>query len=137
METLLGQRRGLLARIEQEREQLEQLRAITANLAERIAHDEGMLNEIDSVLGRVPQMRLDEANLRLRGRRLEEVALEVLAEELEPGAEVHYREWFELLRGRGHMVAGKEPLNTFLAQINRSNAIEKIGKRTGRYRVAA
>jgi hypothetical protein len=137
METLVGQRKSLLGRLEQEREQLEQLRAIVSSLEERIVHDERMLNEIDSVLGRVPQMRLDESNLRLRGRRLEEVAIEVLADEKRLGTEVHYREWFELLRGRGHLVAGKEPLNTFLAQINRSAAVEKIGRRTGRYRVAA
>jgi hypothetical protein len=137
MEALLGQRKILLARIEQEREQLEQMRAIVASLEEQITYDEVMLGEIDSVLGRVPQMRLEDADLRLRGRRLEEVALQVFAEEREPGAEVHYREWFDLLRSRGHRVAGKEPLNTFLAQINRSKAVERVGRRTGRYKLAA
>jgi hypothetical protein len=89
------------------------------------------------VLGREPQLRLDEAHLRLRGRRLEEVALKVLTEERGPEAEVHYREWFELLRQKGFLVAGKEPVNTFLAQINRSGAIEKVGHRSGRYRLAS
>jgi hypothetical protein len=137
MDALLGQRKLLLARLEQEREQLQQLRGIVAALEEQTANDERMLNEIDSVLGRIPQMRLDDANIRLRGRRLEEVALEVLAEERGPGAEVHYREWFDLLRERGHLIAGKEPLNTFLAQINRSDAVERVGRRTGRYKLAA
>jgi hypothetical protein len=50
--------------------------------------------------------------------------------------EVHYREWFELLRSRGHLIAGKEPINTFLAQINRSTKVERVGRRTGRYRIA-
>ena len=61
----------------------------------------------------------------------------VLAEERGPGAEVHYREWFELLRSRGHLVAGKEPVNTFLTQINRSDAVIRVGRRSGRYKLAA
>lgn len=137
MDALIGERKTLLARIEQEREQLQGLQAIVANLEERLSHDERMLEDINSVLGKSPQLRLDDADIRLRGRRLEAVAIEVLSAERGPDAEVHYREWFELLRARGHLVAGKEPLNTFLTQINRSDVIHKVGKRTGRYRLAA
>jgi hypothetical protein len=137
MQALLEERQGLVGRIEQEQEQLERLRSIVADLADRLARDEYTLKEIDSVLGREPQLCLEDANLRLRGRRLEEIALKVLQEERGPGVEVHYREWFELLRGRGHLIAGKEPLNTFLAQINRSDAVERVGRRTGRYKLAA
>ena len=137
MDALLGERKSLLARIEQQREQLEELKDIVERLTERLVHDERTLEEIESVLGKSPQLRIDDANLRLRGRRLEEVAIAVLAEERGPGEEVHYREWFELLRARGHLIAGKEPVNTFLAQINRSSAVEKIGRRSGRYKLAA
>jgi hypothetical protein len=136
MDALLVERRELLGRIEHEREQLERLQCIVARLSDRLAHDERTLEEIDSVLGRSPQLRLEDADLRLRGRRLEQVAVELLEAELGAEAEVHYREWFELLRSRGHLVAGKEPLNTFLSQINRSEAVERIGRRTGRYRLA-
>lgn len=137
MDALLQQRKLLVARIEQEQEQLEHLRRIVDGLEGQITSDERMLSDIDSALGRVPQMRLDDANIRLRGRRLEEVAIRVLAEEIGPGIEVHYRQWFELLRQRGHLVAGKAPVNTFLAQLNRSSAVERVGKRTGRYKLAA
>ncbi|KAA0274276.1 MAG: hypothetical protein EDQ89_02465 [Acidobacteria bacterium] len=136
MSALLVERQRLISRIEQEREQLDALRSITDGVAERLEHDERMLREINSVLGKEPQLRLDEADLRLRGRRLEEVALQVLREERGGDAELHYREWFELLRARGHLVAGKDPLNTFLTQINRSNAVERVGRRSGRYRLA-
>lgn len=136
MDALVSERNTLIARIEQEREQLERMHSIVSSLEERLAHDERMLGDIDLVLGRSPQLRLEDADLRLRGRRLEEVAIAVLADERGPGAEVHYREWFELLRSNGHLVAGKHPLNTFLTQINRSAAIEKVGRRTGRYRIA-
>ena len=136
MDALVGERRTLIARIEQEREQLERMQSIVASLEERLAHDERMLGEIDSVLGRAPQLRLEDADVRLRGRRLEEVAIAVLADERGPATEIHYREWFELLRSNGHLVAGKDPLNTFLTQINRSASIEKVGRRTGRYRLS-
>jgi hypothetical protein len=137
MEALLEQRRLLVVRVGEEQERLETLRQIVEELERQLDYDERVLGEIDSVLGRDPQMRLEDANLRLRGRRLEAIALQVLSEERGAGTEVHYREWFELLRERGHLVAGKAPLNTFLAQINRSQAVESVGGRSGRYRLAA
>jgi len=137
MDALIGERKALIARIEQEREQLVRLQAIVANVSERLGHDERMLDDIDTALGTAPQLRLDASDVRLRGRRFEEVAIEVLAAERGRETEVHYREWFELLRADGHLVAGKEPLNTFLAQINRSPAVESVGRRTGRYRLAS
>jgi len=136
IEALLEQRRLLVARVGEEQDRLEALRRMVADLETQLGYDERVLVEIDSVLGRRPQLRLEDANLRLRGRRLEEVAIAVLNEEREAGSEVHYREWFELLRERGHLVAGKAPLNTFLAQINRCEEVEAIGKRTGRYRLS-
>lgn len=137
MVALLAERQGLLGRIEQTREQIEGMRKIVEELERRLGQDEHVLREIDEVLGREPQLRLDDAHVRLRGKRLEDVALEVLTEERGANAEVHYREWFELLRQRGLLVAGKEPVNTFLAQINRSGAVERIGRRSGRYRLAS
>jgi hypothetical protein len=134
---LLAERQGLLGRVEQTREQLESMRRIVSTLERQLGQDEHLLREIDEVLGREPQLRLDEAHIRLRGRRLEEVALKVLAEERGPNVEVHYREWFAMLRQKGFLVAGKEPVNTFLAQINRSDAVDKVGHRTGRYRLAS
>ena len=136
MDALVGERRALEARIEQEREQLERMRSIVARIEERLAHDERMLGDIDSALGRAPQLRLDEGDVRLRGQRLEAVAIEVLETRMGSDAEVHYRQWFEMLRAEGYLVAGKEPLNTFLSQINRSQSVEKVGRRTGRYRLA-
>lgn len=137
MDALLAERQNLIARIQQEREQLEGLRAIVERLADRLAHDEQMLDEIDSVLGKAPQLRIEDVDVRLRGRRLEEVAISILEEERGREVEIHYTEWFELLRSRGLLVSGKEPLNTFLTQINRSATVERVGRRTGRYRVRA
>lgn len=135
-DSLIAERRRLIGRIEQESEQLEALERVVKELGTRIAADERMLREIDSALGKAPQMKLDEADLRLRGRRLEQIAIAVLAEAGEPAEAIHYRDWFELLRMRGHLVAGKRPVDTFLAQINRSASVERIGRRSGLYRLA-
>jgi hypothetical protein len=137
MDTLLDEGKLLLVRIEQDREQLERIRAIAERIQERLQHDERLLDEINSALGRTPQLRLEDADVRLRGRRLEAVAVDVLERNVGRGAEVHYRDWFELLREEGHLVAGKDPVNTFLSQISRSDAVEKVGRRTGRYRLSA
>lgn len=134
-DVLVQERQRLIGRIEQEGEQLESLRAVVDDLANRVAHDERMLREIESVLGKAPQLRLDNGNLRIRGRRLEEIAIAVLADADSSGP-IHYRDWFELLRSRGHLVAGKKPIDTFLAQINRSAHVERVGRRSGLYRLA-
>jgi hypothetical protein len=134
-ERLVAERRTLAERVEGQREQLERLRAIAIELEERLHRDEVLLEDLDAVLGRATQLQLDDLDPRLRGQRLIKVALAVLAEERGPDAEVHYREWYELVRSRGHRVAGRDPVATFLAQINRSACVERVGRRTGRYRV--
>ena len=136
MDALLAERNSLLSRIEQEREQLERMQAIVSSIEERLSHDERILEDIDSALGRSPQLRLEEGDVRVRGQRLEAIAVEVLERKLGPDAEIHYRQWFEMVRAEGHVVSGKEPLNTFLSQINRSGSVESVGRRTGRYRLA-
>src|SRR5690349_12056205 len=123
METLAQERQRLIGRLEQESEQLETLRYVVDTLSGQIKRDQDLLLQIDSALGKAPQMELEHADLRLRGRALEKIAVELLRRE-RGGDEVHYREWFELLRTEGHLVAGKNPVDNFLAQINRSEAIE-------------
>lgn len=135
MDTLLDEGKLLLARIERDREQLERIRSIALGLEAHLQRDERLLEEINSALGRSAQLKLDDADIRLRGRRLEGIAVQVLERKLGADAEVHYRDWFELLRDEGHLVAGKDPVNTFLSQINRSDAVEKVGRRSGRYRL--
>lgn len=135
LDVLLGEQQRLLARLEEEQEQLEVLERLMTSLRERIGGDERLLGEIESVLGKNPQLQLADSDLRLRGRRLEAVAIELLAKERGEAAEVHYREWFELLRAHGHLVAGKKPIDTFLAQLGRSENVESMGRRSGLYRL--
>jgi len=61
----------------------------------------------------------------LRGARIRETAVRVLAAHLQADAPVHYRDWFELLTAQGFMPTGKDPLATFLTQIGRSPVVQR------------
>lgn len=61
----------------------------------------------------------------LRGAHVRETAVRVLAASGQAGESVHYRTWFDLLRQRGFLPAGKDPLATFLTQIGRSPVVRR------------
>jgi hypothetical protein len=128
---------ALVDRIRAQREQIERLWALAERLDEQARRDEHLLSELESVLGLSDQLRLEDLDARLRGRRLQEVAVEVLAERLGEGHEIHYRDWYALLQEAGYRIGGRDPLATFLAQVNRAPNVERIGRRTGRYRLQA
>lgn len=136
MRRLREEREVLAYRVRGQLAQLDRLEQITRSLAARVEADRRLLDELDGALGLSPQLRLESLDEQIRGQRLEEIAIAILREEVGELAEIHYREWFEMLRARGHRVAGQNPLGTFLAQINRSALIERVGKRTGRYRLS-
>jgi hypothetical protein len=64
----------------------------------------------------------------LRGARIREVAVRVLAGAPEAQGPVHYRTWFELLTHQGFMPAGKDPVATFLTQIGRSPVVKRTSQ---------
>ncbi len=66
----------------------------------------------------------------LRGPAIRERAVAVLVARGRDS--LHYRRWFELLTGEGHVIAGKDPLAVFLTQITRSPVIRK-GEKAGVY----
>jgi hypothetical protein len=82
-------------------------------------------------------MRIEQLDHRLRGRRLLEVAVELLANHAGSGVPIHYRAWFVLVQDAGHQIGGKDPLGTFLAQVNRAPEVEPVGHRSGLYQLRA
>lgn len=49
---------------------------------------------------------------------------------------VHYRTWYEWVRHEGYLVAGKDPLASFLGAVSRLDCVERVGgPRSGRYRL--
>lgn len=136
-EAVLSEYRHVRGRIIEQREQVGRLRALVERLEEQVARDERFLAELENACGMSDQLRIEELDPVLRGERLREVALEVLAEVVGPGQEIHYRDWFGLVRRAGHQIGGRDPLATFLAQVNRAEGVVAIGRRSGLYRLAA
>lgn len=132
----LAQEFGVLTRrVRQQREQADRLRLLANQLEEQTARDEHLLEELAAVLGLSAQLRIDDLSSRLRGRRLQEVAVQILGARWGVDREIHYKEWFDLVQAEGHRVGGKDPVATFLAQIHRAPGIERLGSRTGLYRL--
>jgi hypothetical protein len=135
------------ARIERELARLDSRRATLAR--ELVALDEGReeLQDQLRVLNRFAAEHGDDVSARarprlsvvpapehgsngseatvLRGARIREAAVRVLAGTPEAHGPVHYRTWFELFTRSGFMAAGKDPLATFLTQVGRSPVVER------------
>jgi hypothetical protein len=128
---------ALKSDIERRRDRCDDLRRILEHLESQTARDEYMLTEMEAMLDLTPQMRIEQLDHRLRGRRLLEVAVELLASHAGSGVPIHYRAWFALVQSEGHQVGGKDPLATFLAQVNRAPQVEPVGHRSGLYQLRA
>jgi hypothetical protein len=115
------------------RQRADRLRQLAEQAEEQASSDERALREVAELLGMSPQLRLEHLDRHLRGRRLREVALQVLAREHPEGEPLHYREWYALLRQAGYSVGGRDPLATFLAQVSRAQGVRRVGTRTGLY----
>jgi hypothetical protein len=129
--------RALVAQVVEQRERADRLRLLADQLDENAGRDEHLLGELASLLGKDPQLRLEDLDARVRGQRLREVAVEVLRREVGPGRPIHYKQWYGLLTAAGYRVAGRDPVATFLAQVHRAGEVERIGNRTGRYQLVA
>lgn len=134
-EALLQEASALAQRIESQAEQAERLRALADRIDQQTDQDRSALNDLQGLLGEAAQLRIDDLDRRLGGQQLERVAIRLLKERPEAGIGIHYREWFDLVQEAGYQVSGQNPLGTFLAQLNRSSAVERMGRRTGRYRL--
>jgi predicted RNase H-like nuclease (RuvC/YqgF family) len=135
LELALRQRETLKRRIAERQEKAEGLRAKAHRLEAQAAQDAALLCEIDDVLDLAPQLRVDLQTEELRGKKLREVAVEILRAEVGAGMPIHYRDWFRLVRNAGHRVAGTNPLASFLTVISRSEQVERVGARSGMYQL--
>jgi hypothetical protein len=127
----------LKSRVLEGRQRADRLRSLAEHLDQQASRDERALRELEGVLGLSAQLRIEQLDRELGGMRLLEIAVEVLSREIEPGQAVHYRDWYALLCAAGYRARGRDPLASFLSQINRSNDIEPVGSRSGRYRLRA
>ena len=134
---LVKECQAIAERVRANRRHAEQLRALAEHADALATRDEQILGELEAALGMAPQLRIEDLDRRLGGQRLEEIAIDLLRQERQFGEPIHYREWFALIERAGHHVAGRDPLATFLAQMRRSDHVEPVGRRSGRYRLRA
>lgn len=134
-ESLRREYEEMLVRLDRGRERAQRLRDLAEQATDQVVADERLVRSLAEILGVSPQATIHDLGGALRGQRLREVAVDVLKKHARPGDAMHYRDWYELVRGENIVVAGRDPLATFLAQVTRSDAVEAVGGRSGRYRL--
>lgn len=132
-EGLTKQYEELSVRAAQHRARAELLQRMADQANDQAANDERLLDELAGTLGRACQLRIEQLDRRLRGQRLQEIAVEILASRLTPGETVHYKQWFSWVEAEGFWIGGKDPQATFLTQVTRSPRVVSAGRRSGRY----
>lgn len=93
------------------------------------------IRELGELLGIEDQLSITELHDELRGERLREIATRVLWQHFREGDVVHYKQWFDLVVAEGHRIGGKNPAATFLTQVARVSTVERVGRRSGLYRL--
>ncbi len=131
----VAERENLLARLTDIRERIEHFEALASEAREEAASLSSSIRAIEEMVGLSPQIAMCEISEELRGERLREVALDVLRGQSSPGESIHYRAWFDALVESGYRVSGRDPLATFLTQVSRIERVEKVGRRSGLYRL--
>lgn len=135
-EAVAEEREQVKARLESLRAQAERLHELVDRLDREVDSNARLLRQMDEMLGIAPQLAL-EVHGELRGRRLQEVAVQLLRDRQHetPGATVHYRDWYDLLVDAGLQIAGQDPVATFLTSVSRAPAVESVRPRSGLYRL--
>lgn len=136
-EIAAAERLALLRRYEQSRARSEHHAGLAAEAlreAERFART---IRELGEILELEDQLSFVELSDHLKGERLREIASEVLWRHHRAGDIVHYKAWLELVVADGYRIGGKDPSATFLTQVARIDSVERVGRRSGLYRLIA
>ncbi|HEY0318857.1 MAG TPA: hypothetical protein VGC49_11265 [Solirubrobacterales bacterium] len=127
---------SMAANVSEQRERAERLQGLADDARVQAEAQEAALRELGELVGIDSQLRLEQLDSRLGGQRLQEIAVQVLAEQNPGGEPIHYKDWYRLLREAGYVVSGKDPQATFLSSVSRSPHVRSVGNRTGLYAVA-
>jgi hypothetical protein len=135
--TAAAERDRLLARYEECLARSEHHAERAAEAAREAAGFGRTIREIGELLGIEDQLSIAELHDQLRGERLREVAAAVIRQHFREGDVVHYKQWYDLVVAEGHQIGGKNPAATFLTQVARVDTVERVGRRSGLYRLKA
>jgi hypothetical protein len=136
-ETAAQERAALLERYEECRERAEHHQELSAEAAREAERYARTIRDLGELLGIEDQLSITELSDDLRGERLREVAAEVLWRNFHAGDVVHYKQWLECVVAEGYRIGGKNPTATFLTQVARVESVERVGRRSGLYRLTA
>jgi hypothetical protein len=130
-----AEREVLLERYEAARASAEHHAALAAEFASEADSYARTIRELGELLEIEDQLSITTLSAELRGERLRTIAAEVLWRHHRLGDVVHYKQWFKLVVADGHTIGGKNPAATFLTQIARIDTVERLGRRSGLYRL--
>lgn len=135
--TAAAERETLLVRHEECRARSDHHAVLAAEAAREAERYARTIRELGELLELEDQLSIVALSDQLRGERLRDVAAEVLWRHFSAGDVVHYKQWFELVVADGHRIGGKSPSATFLTQVARVESVERVGRRSGLYRLVA
>ena len=133
--TAAAEREKLIVRYEECRARSEEHAGFAAEAAREAERYAKTVRELGELLDIEDQLSIVGLSDQLRGERLREIAADVLWRHHDAGDVVHYKQWFELVVADGHRIGGKNPAATFLTQVARIDSVERVGRRSGLYRL--
>jgi hypothetical protein len=136
-ESATAERDALLERYEECRSKCERYSALLDEAAREAERYARTIRELGEILGIEDQLSIVNLSDELRGERLRDVAAQVIWRHFRAGDVVHYKQWLELVVSDGHRIGGKNPTATFLTQVARVDSVERVGKRSGLYKLVA
>lgn len=136
-QSALAERAELLGRYEECRLRHERHLEQASEAAREAERYLKTIRELGEILGVEDQLSITELSEELRGARLREVAAEIVFRHFKAGEQFHYKQWFDLVVAEGHRVGGKNRAATFLTQVALVSGVERVGRRSGVYRVTA
>jgi len=135
--TAVAERAALVLRYEECRRRNNHHLALAADAAREGERYARAIRDLGELLGIEDQLSIHSLSAELRGERLRDVATEVLWRHFNEGDVVHYKQWYDLVVAEGHRIGGKDPAATFLTQVARVETVERVGRRSGLYRLRA
>ncbi len=130
--------RGIvLRRVGELTEQADRLSGLLEGVEADLAGANRLVCQLDEMLGIARQIPITDPGGVLRGQRIRAVAIQVLKRHRRSRDTLHYREWYDLVVRDGHRVAGRDPVATFLADLSKAPEVERVGRRTGLYKLTA
>lgn len=132
-----AERNALLERYQECRARRDHYAALLDEAAREAELYARTIRELGEILGIEDQLSIVTLSDDLRGERLREVAARVIWRHFRVGDVVHYKQWLDLVVADGHRIGGKNPTATFLTQVARVESVERVGKRSGLYKLVA